>query len=58
MEFAVDGGDEDDVEQLMAGSVGLAKRISTSLDSGAADRDERGRRRALRISADKSAWKT
>src|SRR5258708_3857725 len=34
MEFAVDGGDEDDVEQLMAGFVGWGKCVAASLDEG------------------------
>jgi hypothetical protein len=50
VEFAIDGGDEDDVERLMVGFVGLAKRISLG-------RDKRDCRRALRISGDKSLWK-
>ena len=32
MEFAVDRGDEDDVEQLMAGFVGWGKCVAGSLD--------------------------
>lgn len=34
VEFAIDGGDEDDVEQLMVGLVGLGKCVSGSLDEG------------------------
>ena len=34
VEFAIDGGDEDDVEQLMVGFVGLRNSVSGSLDEG------------------------